>query len=100
MVCPYLSADGLTLFGVVTGDGPDARPAITAWTRKAADAPFMDPRPLKIPGVEEFAGWQPRYTEATKELFFASNSPENKLDIWVVRHLVIPKAEDGPPGTR
>ena len=92
VICPHLTSDGLTILGVLTRDG-DPRPEFVTWTRSGADRPFTGPQPLQLPGVKEFYGWQPRYVEATHELFFCSNrlaADRGDVDIWVVRNFVLP----------
>ncbi len=92
VICPHLTADGLTILGVSTRHG-GPRPEFVTWTRSGADRPFTGPRPLQLPGVKEFYGWQPRYVEATHELFFCSNrlaADRSDEDIWVVRNFVLP----------
>ena len=87
LLCPFVTPDGLTLYGVVGERAGEPGNRFTRWTRKAADRPFSDPVTLDLPEVEEFTGWYPRPVEATHELFFCSQrlSAAGDMDIWLVR---------------
>lgn len=89
VISPQLSGDGTTLLGVVTGGGRGGEPAIMKWVRTGPGGPFTGPRPVAVPGMEALSGWQPRYVEATHELFYCTNRvrPDSGLDIMVVRNL-------------
>ncbi|MDB5350089.1 MAG: hypothetical protein JWN86_1336 [Planctomycetota bacterium] len=101
LTCPCLTPDGLTLLGVLAQDGANPRPTFFAWSRKSPDKPFGNPLRLSLPGVEEFAGWLPRYVEKTGELYFSSQriSPDGNMDIWLVRNSK-PLLQGVDPGDR
>ena len=88
LLCPFVTADGLKLYGVIGERVGDPRPRFAIWSRKTADQPFSNPAFLTLPGVDEFSGWYPRPVEATKELFFSSQrlSTGGGLDLWLVRN--------------
>jgi uncharacterized protein (TIGR03067 family) len=87
LLCPFVTADGLTLYGVVGERSGEPGNRFTAWSRKSIDRPFSDPMALGLPEIQEFTGWYPRPVEASHELFFCSQrlSPSGDMDIRLVR---------------
>ena len=100
LTCPCLTPDGRTLLGSLAQDGANPRPKFMSWSRKSPDEPFGDPRPLLLPGVEEFTGWLPRYVEKTGELYFSSQrlSTDGNMDLWLVRNFKLSSEGGGPEG--
>jgi hypothetical protein len=97
ILCPHLTSDGLTLFGVFSRRGADPRLEFMTWGRKTKGETFTDPRPVAIPDVRGFFGWTPRYVDATHELFFSSGrlSPDRDMNLWLVRNFTLPEAGSG-----
>lgn len=69
--CPFLSADGLTLY-FMTNDGRNANRIYLATRQSAKDA-WSSPKPVEFPGADEAWAFTPAVSSDGLTLYFAAN---------------------------
>lgn len=94
---PYVTADGLTLLGIV--EWPNGK-GLMAWTRAGTELPFDQPQRVIFPGAGKFPSNPAffRFCEKTNEVVFSgAKEGESRPSLWLISDFGLPGREDGAP---